>query len=99
VVDPKKASELFGGILAHARDVAKHGWVEQALSAILGETVASHCRVAGFSGGRLVIDVDSAPLFAELAGFRREEIRNELNERFAGKFADIAFRLNGKLNV
>jgi len=99
VVDPKKASELLGGILAHARDVAKHACTEQALSTILGESVASHCRVAGLSAGRLVIDVDSAPLFAELEGFRREEIRSELNERFEGKFADIAFRLSGKRNV
>ena len=41
----------------------------------------------------LIVEVDSAPLYAELKGFRCEEIRQAMNERLGGrKLGHISFR-------
>ena len=50
----------------------------------------------GFRDGKLTLEIDSAPLFAELSGFRREEIRARLNEQLPlRQVAQLQFRLGG----
>ena len=48
----------------------------------------------GFRSGRLTIEVCSAPLYAELRGFRAEDLRSAMNERLENrKIARIEFRM------
>ena len=43
-----------------------------------------------------MIQLDSAPLYAELSGFRREELRIRINEIVPDQpIADLSFRLGG----
>jgi hypothetical protein len=85
------------------RDVkaeARRSDLVEALEQVLGEDQAPHCRIAGFRAGKLVIEVDSAPLFAELSGFRRDEIRERMNELLTKKqIAQLAFRMGGTGHV
>jgi hypothetical protein len=54
----------------------------------------------GFRDGKLTLEVSSAPLFAELSGFRREEIRKRINEASPNKqVANLQFRLGGTGHV
>ena len=49
---------------------------------------------------KLVVEVDSAPLFAELSGFRREEIRQRINQLVPEQpIAQLTFRLGGTGHV
>lgn len=67
-----------------------------ALDAVLSATERPHCQVSGFRDGNLVLEVDSAPLFAELTGFRKEELRQRLNDHLDGlRVARLTFRLGG----
>ncbi len=91
--EPKKPSDLLGRILKDARTVATRSDTERALELALGPELSPHCRIVGMSAGRLLVEVDSAPLYAELRGFRAEEIRNAVNEHLSSrKVAEIAFR-------
>jgi len=93
VRDPKKPSDFLGHILRDAKNLATRSETQKALDAVLGEEMAAHCRIAGMSAGKLIVDVDSAPLYAELRGFRSEEIRLAMNERLDGrKLGQISFR-------
>ena len=94
--EPKRPADLLRGILRDARAAAARAPTARLLAEILEQTAAGHCRVASERGGRLLVDVDSAPLFAELQTFRREEIRRALNERLGGSraFAELTFRLH-----
>ncbi len=54
----------------------------------------------GFRDGKLTLEVSSAPLFAELSGFRREEIRLRINQAVPGRqVAQLQFRLGGTGHV
>ena len=95
MADPKLPADLLGGILRDVRRNAATSPVSRALAKVLGPATAEHCRVASQRGGRLLVDVDSAPLRAELQSFRREEIRLALNEHLSDrKFSAIHFRLH-----
>ena len=97
---PKKPSDLLGKILKQARNVASLSDVTLALNKILGAELGRHCRVAGISAGRIVIEVDSAPLWAELQGFRREQLRRAMNKLMSSrKIAEIVFRMGASRNV
>ncbi|MBI3273124.1 MAG: DUF721 domain-containing protein [Planctomycetes bacterium] len=61
------------------RDVRER-WVELA-----GAVVASHTRILTLERGVLKIEVDSSPLLAELATFRRDELLRKLAEAFPAK--------------
>lgn len=91
--DPKKPSDFLGRILRDAKTLATRSETQRALDEVLGEEMAAHCRIAGMSAGKLIVDVDSAPLYAELRGFRCEEIRLAMNERLDGRqLGHISFR-------
>ena len=91
---PKKPSDFLGKILKQARSVAAHADVASALERALGQDLGRHCRIAGVSSGRIVVEVDSAPLWAELQSFRREQLRQAMNEMLGNrKIAEIVFRM------
>ncbi len=93
VRDPKRPSDFLGGILRDAKNLATRSETQRVLAEVLGDEIADHCRIAGMSAGRLIVAVDSAPLYAELKGFRSEEIRLAMNERLKGrKLGHITFR-------
>jgi hypothetical protein len=96
VKEAKRPADFLGRILRDARSLATRCETEEALASVLGDEAAAHCRIAGMSAGRLVVEVSSAPLYAELRGFRGEEIRLAMNERLQGrKLGHIAFRPGG----
>lgn len=97
---PRRASDLLRGILAGARPDVNHARIQEALEEVLGSEVCSHCQVVGLRSGKLHLQVDSAPLFAELRGFREEEIRTGLNDRLNHqKIAQVVFRMGGTGHV
>ena len=85
------------------KDLRKQGStlsLTHALVESLGCEQAAHCHVVGFRNGRLVVEVDSAPLFAELSSFRREELRLAINERLpVPKVTQLTFRMGGTGHV
>lgn len=97
---PRPASHFLPGILKSAGSTALRAEFAAALDAVLGDRTGPHCHVAGYRDGKLVVEVDSAPLFAELSGFRREQIRLALNENLERrKVARLVFRLGGTGHV
>ena len=72
----------------------------EALDQILTPAHRAHCQVVGCRAGKLVIEVDSAPLYAELSGFRRDELRLLINQLVpAQPIAQLAFRLGGDVDA
>jgi hypothetical protein len=54
----------------------------------------------GYRRGRLVVEVDCAPLFAELSGFQADQIRQSMNDSLKNvKIAQIVFRMGGTGHV
>ena len=97
---PKQVAELLRSILAEVGSKVKRTKFVRVLREVLGAELADHCQVMGFRAGRLTVEVDSAPLYAELTGFRSEEIRVECNRRLAAdKIAQIVFRMGGTGHV
>lgn len=71
-----------------------------ALDTILPAGQRDHCQVVSFKNGKLLVEVDSSPLFAELSGFRREEMRLAINQILTKtKVAQLVFRLGGTAHV
>ena len=98
--EPKRASDLLKGIMRDVRKVAGRSDLTAALLQAVGPTHAGRCRIAGFSSGKLVVEVDSAPLYAELSSFRREEIRQRMNQALnQEQIAQIVFRMGGTGHV
>ena len=77
--DPRPAGDFLRDIIQQAGTGKSRRDYLEAIEQILGATLAPHCQVVSCRAGRLVIEVDSAPLYAELSGFRREEIRLRVN--------------------
>ncbi|MCC6782909.1 MAG: DUF721 domain-containing protein [Planctomycetes bacterium] len=97
---PKHVGDLLKHVLREAGTKASRSRIVIALEAAVGPNLAEHVRVAGFRSGKLVIEVDSSALLAELRGFRSEELRNACNERLDHeKVARIEFRLGGTAHV
>ena len=87
---------MLRGMLPELRDLAALSAWQDALDAELGAKRAARCRVAGYRAGRLLVEVDSAPLFSELVGFVREDLRKALNERMKPRqVAQVVFRMGG----
>ena len=100
LADPKRAGDFLRDILKQAAHGKSRKVYAEALDQILGERLRPHCQVMGCRGGKLVLEVDSAPLFAELSGFRREEIRLRINQLVPEQpIAQLTFRLGGTGHV
>lgn len=100
MMEPRSVSDLLGGIL---RDVGKKRHrveLQEALEAAVGPDAAPHCGVVGLRAGRLVVEVASAPLYAELSSFRADDVRRAINEHLGRpQVAAILFRMGGTANV
>ena len=100
VSDPERVSDLLKGIIREVKAENRRSDLVSALEQVLGPDQSPHCSVVGFRSGKLVIEVDSSPLFAELSGFRRDEIRERINELLIKKqVAQITFRMGGTGHV
>lgn len=98
--EPRPAGDFLRDILRDAGHGKSRRAYNEALDSILGPTLRPHCQVVGYRAGRLVLEVDSAPLFAELSGFRREEIRARINQSVpAQPIAQLTIRLGGTGHV
>jgi hypothetical protein len=96
VTEPRPASEFLRDILQHAGKGRSRRAYLDALEQALGPKLSGHCQIVGLRAGRLVVEVDSAPLYAELCGFRREELRQRINELVPKQpLAELTFRLGG----
>jgi hypothetical protein len=70
--------------------------LESAWRRVAGEGVAGQTRVVGFRKGHLWVEVASAPLRAELAGFRKAELLEGLRQRYTRRhIADLRFLIPG----
>lgn len=95
-MDPKPASDFLRDILKQAGTGKSRRVYLDALEQILGSELSPHFHILGCRKGRLVVELDSAPLFAELSGFRRDEIRTRINELVPDQpIAELTFRLGG----
>lgn len=93
---PQAAGDLLRDLLREVGSKSERARYVDALRAAVGERLAEHVSVSGFRRGRLYVDVDSSPLYAELTGFRAEEIRIACNERLEdAPIAEIVFRMGG----
>jgi hypothetical protein len=97
---PKRLADLIPGVLRELGTGAQRAEFSAALESCLQPGEAARCRVLGFRGGSLTVEVDSAPLYAELIGFRADELRLAMNDRIeTHKIARLRFRLGGNRNV
>ena len=100
MAEPQPVGDFLRDILKQAGRGKSRKCYNEALDQILTPTLRQHCQIAGLRAGRLVLEVDSAPLFAELAGFRREEIRLAINQLLPQQpIAQLTFRLGGTGHV
>lgn len=100
MAEPRPVRDLLRGVLQQAGQQKARSAYHDALDEILAPHLRPHCQVVGCRAGRLVLEVDSGPLFAELSGFRREEIRTRINELVpAQPIAQLTFRLGGTGHV
>ncbi len=94
--EPQRAGDLLKDILRKAGVDKSRTRYEQALDKLLSESHRPYLQVLGFRNGRLTLQVDSAPLFSEFNGFRREELRRSINELVPDRpVAQLLFRLGG----
>lgn len=100
MAEPQRADEFLKDILRQTgRSTARRAYAE-ALDKLLAPQLRDHCQIVGWRSGRLVVEVDSAPLFSELSGFRRDELRIAINELLPEQpIAQLAFRLGGTGHV
>lgn len=100
MADPRPAGDFLREILRQAGRSKSRSSYNQALDQVLEPALRPHCQVVGCRSGRLVVEVDSAPLFAELSGFRREDLRLRINRLVPEQpIAQLTFRLGGTGHV
>ncbi len=100
LAEPKPAGDFLRGILQNAGRNKSRSAYNDALDTLLDARLRPHCQIVGARAGRLVVEVDSAPLFAELSGFRREELRRAINELVPEQpIAQLTFRQGGTGHV
>ncbi len=100
VADPRPAADFLREILRQTGRSKSRSAYNAALDQILVEAQRPHCQIVGCRAGKLVIEVDSAPLYAELSGFRRDEIRQRINQLVPDQpIAQLTFRLGGTGHV
>ena len=96
MIEPKKLGDVLHRMLPELKQFASLSAWQQALDAELGEIKAPHCHVAGLRQGKLYVEVDSAPLFAELSAFQKESLRLAINKRLEPKqISHLVFRMGG----
>ena len=96
MTEPRRPSDFLRQIVRDVSASKARGPYARALDEVLAAPQRSHCQVMGFRNGLLTVEVDSAPLFAELSGFRKEELRLRMNEALQrAKVARLQFRLGG----
>ncbi len=94
--DPLAIGDLLKDIVKQAGSGKSRRVFLDALEEALGPELAAHCQVLSSRKGKLVVELDSAPLYAELSGFRREELRTRINQLVPDQpIAELAFRLGG----
>ncbi|MEZ6196340.1 MAG: DUF721 domain-containing protein [Planctomycetota bacterium] len=101
MTDSRRDPETLGEIVRGLLDVKRREQVEprhriiNAWERITASRRISGTRVGGWKDGTAVIEVDSPPLCAELAQFRRIELLDALREELEGNPAlrDVRFRL------
>lgn len=100
VTEPKPAGDFLPDILRQAGRGRTRSAYAAALDELLPATLRPHCQIIGCRAGKLVIEVDSAPLYAELSGFRREELRLAINRLVPEQpIAQLTFRQGGTGHV
>lgn len=100
VSEPRPAGDYLRQIVRDVGRSKARGAFATALDEVLDANQREHCQVVGFRDGKLTLEVDSAPLFAELTGFRREELRQRINELVPNqRIAQLQFRLGGTGHV
>jgi hypothetical protein len=97
---PQRAGEILADLMRGLREHGQLAPIRRALSEILPAEQEALCQVVGCRGGRVWIEVASAPLCAELRGFRRDELRLALNQRLPRmQIAELVFRIAGTGHV
>jgi hypothetical protein len=100
VSKPTRVADLLKDVLRSTQTQVGRRELNEALAEALGQDLAGHCWVAGFRAGKLVVETDSAPLYSELTGFRREAIRLAMNKKLKQqKVAQLVFRMGGTGHV
>jgi len=104
---PSSAGSLPGSLgdslnqLIQARGVAKpqaDSELKEAWRSVAGQRIAEHTRVFGIHRGALQVAVSSAALMGELASFHRDNLLNELQNKYPNlKIKDLKFRLRADL--
>ena len=95
-MDPRPAGDFLRDILKEAGTSKSRRVYLEALEKILGPELGAHIQILGCRKGRLVVELDSAPLYAELAGFRCDELLNSINKLLPEQpIAELTFRLGG----
>ena len=102
--EPRHAGGFLRQIVREASSARAHGVFAVALDRLLKPSQRPHCHVLGFRDGKLTLEVDSAPLFAELSAFAREDLRLGINQVLAEREPDrrvarLQFRLGGTGHV
>jgi predicted nucleic acid-binding Zn ribbon protein len=80
---PKKIGDLLAAVLARRGygNATAQLELERTWKLVAGDRIAKQTRVGSFRRGVLEVLVDSAPLLAELDGFRKEELLQALADR------------------
>jgi hypothetical protein len=100
LAEPRPVGDFLRDILRQSGRSKERQAYNAALDDILSPAQRPHVRITGCRGGRLVLEVDSAPLFAELTNFRRDEIRLRINRLHPDQpIAQLTFRLGGTGHV
>lgn len=100
MIQPRSVGDFLSGILRDLGHKRRRLALQEALEHAVGEAAAPSCQVAGFRAGRLVVEVASAPLFAELRSFRADELRQAINTELGRpEVGTILFRMGGTANV
>jgi hypothetical protein len=98
--EPRPVADLVSGLLRDLGKSRRRVELQDALEAAVGATAAPSCQVAVWRAGRLVVEVASSPLFAELRGFRAESVRLAINAKLGRpEVATILFRMGGTASV
>ena len=100
MAEPRPVGDFLKDLLRQTGRSASRRAYEEALDKLLSPQIREHCQIVGWRNNRLVVEVDSAPLFSELSGFRREELRTAINELNPDQpIAQLMFRLGGTGHV
>ena len=100
MTEPRHAGDFLRDILNQAGRQKARSSYNTALDQVLPPAQRPHCQVLGCRAGKLVVEVDSAPLYAELSGFRRDQIRLAINQLLPEQpVAQLTFRLGGTGHV